>query len=152
MRSSRVSWRGVVVLTACSLTVAAVVMLQGDRPTSSTPETAETPKSTIDGVDTPGTAALRASIDPETGKLVLGHQPTSKADPELQNMLSRSTEGLVPVQHPDGSVSVNLQGRFQSASVARIDSSGKLHTTCVDSAENADAACRHLSSPAKEER
>jgi hypothetical protein len=120
----------------CGLAVAVVTLLQGDRDPHFT-------SSSTTSEGTPGTAALRATIDPETGSLVQGHQPTLKADPELQEILSRSTEGLVPVQHPDGSVSVNLQGRFQSASMARIDSTGKLHTTCVDTPQAAEAACRH---------
>ena len=97
---------------------------------------------------TPGAAAMRASIDPETGTLVQEYVPASKADsPELQNMLSQSTEGLVEVHHPDGTVSVNLQGRFHSASVARIDSSGKLHTTCVDNAAAAHACLSEHTAP-----
>lgn len=136
MRSSRVSRRGVLVLAICGICIAAVALRTDDRsstPAMPTPEAA---------TGTPGSAALRASIDPETGDLVVGHQPASKADsPELQEMLSRSTDGLVRVLHPDGSISVHLQGRFQSASVARIDSNGKLHTSCVDNADHADG-CR----------
>lgn len=103
----------------------------------------------------PGTAAMRVSIDPETGALVPGHVPVNKTeDAALAEALSQSSEGLVEVHHPDGSVSVDLQGRFQNASVARIDSSGKLQTTCVNHADAAHAFCEgsHPEVPVVEER
>jgi len=93
---------------------------------------------------------MRAFLDPETGELIQGHLPPSKADSqEIQEALSRSTDGLVTVEHPDGSMSVHLQGRFQNASVARIDSSGKLHLSCVDSPEAADGRCQHAQPPSE---
>ena len=98
---------------------------------------------------------MRVSIDPETGELAPGHVPVGKAeDADLQESLNRSSEGLVEVHHPDGSVSVDLQGRFHNASMARIDSTGKLQTTCVDSQDAAHAFCdgKHVPKPVAEER
>jgi len=93
-----------------------------------------------DSVLSPGAASLRASIDPETGELVTGHtSPDQDPDLAMQRALDRSTEGLAPVQHPDGAVSVDLQGRFRSATVARINDDGQLETTCVDGQAQADA-------------
>jgi hypothetical protein len=93
---------------------------------------------------TPGAAALRAAIDPETGDLILGAgaaqpaaSPDKAVDVELAKMLSRSDEGLEPVTHPDGRVSVYLQGRFMNASVARINAEGKLETLCTEHADEA---------------
>lgn len=90
----------------------------------------------------PGNAALRAAIDPQTGELVTGPEAARLAgtdkvvDVELEQMLSRSTAGLHEVHHPDGRVSVDLQGRFMSASVARIGADGQLEKRCaVDLAE-----------------
>jgi len=103
----------------------------------------------------PGSAAMRVSIDPETGELVHGQVPAGKPeDAQLQEALSRSDEGLVEVHHADGSVSIDLQGRFQNASIARIDSTGKLHTTCVDSPEAVHAFCngQHAPKPSLEVR
>ena len=80
-----------------------------------------------------GTAAMRVAIDPETGVLGPDNNPAKALDSEMQNMLSRSSAGLEEIVHPDGHVSVHLQGRFMSASVARIDENGKLKTTCVES-------------------
>ena len=89
--------------------------------------------------DSPGSAALRAAIDPETGDLLIGALPQQlPGDPdkvletELDRMLSRSDEGLEAVKHPDGRVSVHLKGRFMSASVARINAEGGVETLCTE--------------------
>jgi hypothetical protein len=88
----------------------------------------------------PGTAALRVAIDPESGTLVPAPPSLdAKADVDLQTMLSRSSEGLTKVVHPDGHVSVLLEGRFQNAAVARIGDGGKVETACVERPEDAEA-------------
>ena len=89
----------------------------------------------------PGTAALRAYRNPETGALDIGVAPLSglSLDAETQNALRRDTIGLVEVHHPDGSVSIDLQGRFQCATVARIDGTGKV-IVCTDGVESAQHA------------
>jgi hypothetical protein len=98
-------------------------------------------------VATPGTAAMRVAIDPETGALVSGAEAARLADPaadkqaaaELEQMLNRSDAGLQEVHHADGRVSVNLEGRFMSASVARIRADGKVETLCADDTASAEA-------------
>lgn len=92
----------------------------------------------------PGEAAMRASIDPETGALVTGSQaarPTgAKAlSPEMQTMMSRSSDGLVVEALPNGGKSVHLQGRFMSATVVRLDENGQAETLCTESADEAEA-------------
>ena len=63
----------------------------------------------------PGRAALRATINQETGEVEIGVSASSSPlDAELENALRRDTVGLKQVFHPDGSVSVNLEGRFQN--------------------------------------
>jgi len=88
---------------------------------------------------TPGTAAMRVAIDPETGELVTGpdamrlsSQAGGDKSAAMENMLSRSSEGLEEIHHPDGRVSVHLQGRFMSASVARLSEDGKVETLCTE--------------------
>jgi hypothetical protein len=56
----------------------------------------------------------------------------------LKEMINQSTEGLAEVQHSDGSVSVNLEDRFQSVTVAK-DSNGRLSQSCVDNPQAAGA-------------
>lgn len=118
-------------------------------------------------VAAPGQSGMHVSIDPETGELVVPpaqplkgrafesqaeHEARTEhelqAEHELQEMLSRSIEGLYEEVLPDGTVKVNLQGRFQNAAIAVIDDDGNLHTTCTEHHDGAQAAlqgaaCRH---------
>jgi hypothetical protein len=56
-------------------------------------------------------------------------------DSELENALRRDTEGLPIVQHANGAESIELDGRYQEASVVRIDENGK-RIICTDRVEN----------------
>ncbi len=89
----------------------------------------------------PGSAALRAYLDPETGELAVGVAPAAELelDPDTENALRRDDEGLVQVRHADGSVSMDLQGRYQSVSIARVNAGGTI-TVCTESAEGAKHA------------
>jgi hypothetical protein len=70
------------------------------------------------------------SIDPETGQVGM---PTPEqmeafsADPAFDD----SDAGLVEVHHPNGTVSVDLQGRFQEYAVIRIAPDGQKVFGCV---------------------
>jgi hypothetical protein len=50
----------------------------------------------------------------------------------LRQLVNQSTEGLVEVHHADGSVSVNLDDRFQNVTVARVNPNGSVAQSCVD--------------------
>lgn len=102
------------------------------------PQNNDTPKSKVEPIDqTPGSAAMRAYLDPETGRPVVGAIPQGvPLDEETRNMLRRDSAGLIEVHHPNGAVSVHLQGRFQNATVARIGEDGKV-TICTDASDDA---------------
>lgn len=135
------SRRALLGLAGATLCVAAVVTIVA----ISAPPESNAPRE-ID-FSTPGTAAMRAAIDPETGQLVTGPAAERLAETgadkqayaELEEMLSQSGAGLQEVHLPDGTVSMNLQGRFMSASVARIGADGKVETLCADDAATAEA-------------
>jgi len=55
----------------------------------------------------------------------------------LKPLINESTKGLVPVQRADGSVSMDLQGRFQNVTVAKKEADGSVSQSCVN---NLDAA------------
>ena len=55
---------------------------------------------------------------------------------------NKSTEGLVEVKHEDGTVSVDLQGRFQNVMVARTNEDGSVTNACVDTSEAARSFLR----------
>lgn len=56
----------------------------------------------------------------------------------LKEMIDQSTEGLAEIHHTDGSVSVNIEDRFQSVTVAK-DDNGRLSQSCVDNPQAAGA-------------
>ena len=50
---------------------------------------------------------------------------------------NKSTEGLVQTQHDDGTVEVDLQGRFQNVMMAKRNDDGSVSNACVDTPEAA---------------
>ena len=85
------------------------------------------------GVGAPASAGMVVGIDPLTGRIGM---PTPEQLAELAALsppaLRTSGEGLVEVHHPDGSVSIDLEGRFQEYAVARIAPDGKPVFQCVN--------------------
>ncbi|MEK6283943.1 MAG: hypothetical protein AABN95_26630 [Acidobacteriota bacterium] len=57
----------------------------------------------------------------------------------LNELVNQSTDGLVEVQHADGSVSVDLEGRFQNVTVAKVNKDGSVSQSCVDNPKAAGA-------------
>lgn len=57
----------------------------------------------------------------------------------LGQMINPSAEGLVQVQQPDGAVAIDLDGRFQNVTTAKIDKAGTLSQSCVDNPQAAGA-------------
>lgn len=107
------------------------------------------PPESVDAL-APGAAAMIATIDSETGELEVGSRPLSlPLTPELQNAMSRSAEGLIETVHPDGSVSIDLQGRFQSVSVVHLGEHGP-DVTCSDHEHHVTNALTRPSAPALE--
>jgi Spy/CpxP family protein refolding chaperone len=50
---------------------------------------------------------------------------------------NKSSAGLVEVKHADGTIEMDLQGRFQNVMLAKKSDDGRVSTACVD---NSDAA------------
>ncbi len=96
-------------------------------------------------------AALRVQLDPETGEIVpVTGLDKAQLDRQMSQLLNRTSAGLREVHHADGGVSVDLEGRFQSLSVATIDSTGKVQTRCLttekeahDFSSGAHTTCNH---------
>ena len=53
--------------------------------------------------------------------------------------LNRSDEGLKPVQEKNGTVSIDLQGRYQYVWLSRVNADGTVSTACVTDFESARA-------------
>ncbi len=85
-------------------------------------------------------AGQSVAIDRKTGKL---RPPTPeearKLAEALKNFLSRSGQGLAIVTHPNGAQSVDLQGRFQSVTLAKINRDGSTSEKCVTGMREARA-------------
>jgi len=96
-----------------------------------------------------GLAGMVVAIEPETGALVppRGEQLLRLGPAEATGMM-RSTEGLTQVHFPDGSVMMDLQGRFMDFSVVQLDRQGRPRLRCVDD----PGALRALLAPAPEPR
>ena len=85
-------------------------------------------------------AGQDVKVDGQTGEI----QPLTPQDAEkmaagLATMVNQSSEGLVQVQHSDGSVSMDLEGRFQNVTVARVNKDGSVTQSCVDNPRAAGA-------------
>jgi hypothetical protein len=52
---------------------------------------------------------------------------------------NKSTAGLVQVKHADGTIEMDLQGRFQNVMLAKKNDDGSVSTGCVDNANAARA-------------
>ncbi|HKE57174.1 MAG TPA: hypothetical protein VKB46_10745 [Pyrinomonadaceae bacterium] len=101
--------------------------------TSTKSPTAVTPKYVTVKV-----AGRDVQVDSQTGQIrQLTPEEAKQLADGLKGMLNKSTDGLVQEQHPDGTVSMDLQGRFQNVTVAKINPDGTVTQSCVDSPEAA---------------
>jgi hypothetical protein len=85
-------------------------------------------------------AGQDVQVDSQTGQMKeLTPEEAQKMAAGLKKMINQSSEGLVEVQHSDGSVSMDLDGHFQNVTVARINKDGSTSTSCVDNPKAAGA-------------
>jgi len=83
-------------------------------------------------------AGQDVQVDPQTGQIKpLSPQEAQRLADELKPVLNRSTDGLKQVRHGDGSLSMDLEGRFQNVVVARRNTDGSIEHSCIDSPEAA---------------
>lgn len=74
--------------------------------------------------------------------LTLQQGPLSQADAQqLAEQLegNKTSDGLVQEKHEDGTVAVDLQGRFQNVTMAKKNDDGTVSAACVDTPEAAGA-------------
>ncbi len=95
---------------------------------------------------TPGRqSAAQVYINPRTGKL--GGPPQGMEPPglsiALHNKLSRSAAGLKKRRLSNGTLLVNLQGRFQNMSVVTLTPDQEKHINCHHSADAVEHALQH---------
>lgn len=85
-------------------------------------------------------AGMVVVLDRETGKArPLTAEEAQKLAEGIKQLVNQSTEGLVEVRHADGSVSMDLQGRFQNVLLAKKEDDGTISQACVDNLDVATA-------------
>jgi hypothetical protein len=84
---------------------------------------------------------LRSSQDARTQSQIrpLTQEEAQQMAEGLKNLVNQSTEGLKEVRHADGSISVDLQDRFQNVALARKADDGTVTQSCVDNPASAAA-------------
>lgn len=135
----RLPRRSVIIIAAIALvSIAAITVIsrqstsgkQIDGPQRTTKAMAETAGRKYTKVKVGGQDVF---VDSQTGKIKpLTPQEAQELAQGLKGMLNKSTEGLVQVQEADGSVTMDLQGRFQNVIVARENEDGTVTESCVD--------------------
>jgi hypothetical protein len=84
-------------------------------------------------------AGLRVQTNQKGQIRPLTQQEAQNMADGIKEMINQSPEGLKSVRHPDGSVSVDLQDRFQNVTVARKNDDGTVTQSCVDNSQSAAA-------------
>ena len=62
----------------------------------------------------------------------LTQEEAQKLAAALKELANQSQEGLKPVRHADGTVSIDVQGRFQNVALAKRNEDGTISQTCID--------------------
>jgi hypothetical protein len=89
---------------------------------------------------TSNAAGQTVVLDRQTGQSrPLTADEAQKLADGIKQLINQSTEGLVQVHRANGSVSMNLQGRFQNVLLAKKEDDGTITQACVDNVENAAA-------------
>jgi len=112
-------------------------------------KTATQPAEAKKEAEAPAAAGMVATVD-ERGP-VKGVRLSPEMREALARMINTSSDGLREEVKEDGTVIVDLQGRFQSALVVSIDENGKMVSTCFSQApEHSCRAERHVVEKAPE--
>jgi len=145
LRNSLCRWSTLLALAAVSLALPA---LAGDDPAAAAPQEQAVAQAPAEVAPPVAAAGLVAYIDPATGGLT--STPTEEQRAEMRAALAAlvndSGEGLVEVRLPDGSVVMDLHGRFQEAVVVQVAPDATRHMQCIGSLP--DAAATPSSAPA----
>jgi hypothetical protein len=129
-----------VVLVIAAISAVSRQLVAGKQ--TSQPENTSAPKdSSAKKYMTVKVAGQDVQVDRQTGKLKpLTAQEAQELAESLKKMVNKSAEGLKEVQRADGSVSMDLEDRFQHVVVAREREDGTLSMSCVDTPRSAAAA------------
>lgn len=116
---------------------AAIMFVFGVGTNVSAQTTAVDPPTTIEGTEATVPGRVRTPTPEEMQALTQG----------MEESLSRSTEGLEIVDHPEGYQSVDLQGRFMNLTIAKRKADGTIVKACVSNIEEAKAFLKADATP-----
>lgn len=87
---------------------------------------------------TTNAAGQTVVLDRQTGETrSLTPQEAATLAEGIKQLVNQTTEGLVQVHNVDGSVSMDLQGRFQNVLLAKKEADGTVSQSCVNDLEAA---------------
>ena len=130
--------RVITVTVAILLIAVAAITVLSKQLTSANASPSQTAGSEASKYVTVKVAGQDVQVDPQTGQIKpLSTEEAKRLVDELKPVLNRSTDGLTQVRHGDGSLSMDLQGRFQNVVVARHNADGTIEKSCVDNLEAA---------------
>jgi hypothetical protein len=91
---------------------------------------------------------MRVARDPETGQLTAPeHAGVALSVAEIQALARLEAEGLVTIRNPDGSETLNHEGRFTDYTVVRRGPDGRPRFSCVHGKASLEHAM-HAATPA----
>jgi hypothetical protein len=131
-----------IVMAAVVLAVGVVAALSRQRARSNNlpAQVARTPMATqAQRFTTVEIAGQKVEVDGQGQIKPLTPEEARKLADGLKVMLNRSSDGLEAVKQADGSVSMDLQGRFQNVAVAKRTADGSVAQSCVDNSQSAAA-------------
>lgn len=139
---------------ALAILVSAILALALVVPTRAGSSCADTSGAPMPAFALPGWFGMVVAIEPETGRLVLPDAEAMLALTQQERTgLLWTSVGLTEVRFPDGTVMIDLQGRFMEFAVAQIGPDGHLQFRCLDGSTALPAPPTPLApAPALEER
>ena len=126
---------------ACALLVAGVATYASRNAAPVKSEPAAAAPQSADPYVTVEVGGKRVRVNAQT----LQQGPLTQAESQrLAEQLegNQTSEGLVQEKHGDGTVAVDLQGRFQNVTLAKRNDDGTVSAACVDTPEAAGAFLR----------
>jgi hypothetical protein len=119
---------GVVLVSASVAIGAAAIASHGPAEAKASPQTRLT------SYKNQSVSTFAGQQDPQTGQIRPLTQEEAQALAAIlkQTGANKSTDGLTQVQHADGSVSMDLRGRFQNVMLARKNADGTITVGCID--------------------
>ena len=122
------------VLVLAFVTSAAVSLRGGE--TKNSASSSGSDRSTVNPV--PVSPANPRGSFAQSGQIrPLTQEEAQKLADEIKQLVNKSTDGLVSIKRPDGSVSMDLQGRYQNVALAKKNDDGTVSQACVDNPESA---------------